>query len=125
MKKLLLKKLSNIDGVGIFADKAIYVNTIFYKVPTNLISKIPKPKFARIGDQQYADDPQVLNYINHSCDPNCELNIASQQPVLIALRDIEIGEEITCDYNRTEINGTGFECNCGSPKCRGYFLSEK
>ena len=42
--------------------------------------------------------------INHSCDPNCQLATSafhSGQVTAIALRDIEIGEQITFDYHQS------------------------
>lgn len=55
--------------------------------------------------------------INHSCEPNVGL---SGQITLIAMRDIEVGEEVTYDYamsDGSEIDE--FRCECGTPTCRG------
>jgi len=121
---LLIKKKSSIDGVGIFAQEMIKSGEVFYLVPTDLVSKTPKSKFARIGGG-YVDDSQVLNFVNHSCDSNTKLDISGDKPQLVALREIDSGEEVTCDYNRTEVNGVKVKCNCGSKTCRGYFLREE
>ena len=40
----------------------------------------------------------------------------------MALIDIEAGEEITCDYNETEVGGRRVDCACRGVNCRGYFL---
>jgi hypothetical protein len=43
----------------------------------------------------------------------------------IALRDISVGEEVTCDYALFDYHCNGHEieeCACGSPKCRGRML---
>lgn len=63
------------------------------------------------------------NFINHSCSPNCYYKDSS----LVALRGINVGEELTFDYNTLvwdEISYHGelkvdesFTCCCGSPKC--------
>lgn len=56
------------------------------------------------------------DYVNHSCNPNAGL---SGQIVLVALRDIQSGEEICFDYAMSD--GTDydeFECDCGQPNCR-------
>jgi hypothetical protein len=53
---------------------------------------------------------------NHSCDPNT----AYQGFDLIALQDISAGEELTVDFATfCGENMEGFECMCGSTKCRG------
>lgn len=54
---------------------------------------------------------------NHSCDPNAGLNGAAS---LIAMRDIEAGEEITFDYAMCDAaDYDEFDCHCGQPHCRG------
>jgi hypothetical protein len=60
--------------------------------------------------------------INHSCTPNA--GFVTGEPVLHALRDIAIGEEITWDYS-TSIAETGWtlDCRCGSSSCRGTVRS--
>lgn len=55
-------------------------------------------------------------FTNHSCDPN----IAIQgQIVLVAMRDIAAGEELTHDWATTDDLDYVLECRCGSPACRG------
>jgi uncharacterized protein len=55
-------------------------------------------------------------YINHSCDPNCGVN---QHLELVALRDIEIGEEIFYDYSTSMLERHWtMKCHCHSANCR-------
>lgn len=49
-------------------------------------------------------------FINHSCDPN-RLDIGTN--LSIAVRDIEKGEELTCDYRINNILNK-FECICNT-----------
>ncbi len=57
--------------------------------------------------------PEYLQYINHSCNPNVLFDIKNM--VLIALRNIEIGEEFTFFYPSTEWSmDRGFNCICQS-----------
>ena len=61
--------------------------------------------------------PQPEDYINHCCDPNAGLN---SQNSLVALRDIEPGEEVCFDYAMSDgCSYDEFECACNSPLCRG------
>jgi SET domain-containing protein len=58
----------------------------------------------------------AMLYTNHSCDPN----IAIQgQIVLVAMRDIAVGEELTHDWATTDDDDFTMACRCGSPQCRG------
>ena len=66
---------------------------------------------ATIGGAETAD------FINHSCDPNLGLR---GQITLVALRDIEVGEEVCFDYAMTDCTPYDeFECRCGTAACRG------
>ena len=58
------------------------------------------------------------HYINHSCRPNAFMQILYDHILFIALRDIEVGEEITIDYEST-LHPDDKRCICGAPTCRG------
>lgn len=62
------------------------------------------------------------DWINHSCEPNAGL---SGQIVLVAMRKIEVGEEICFDYAMSDSGAYDeFSCNCGSANCRGEFSTD-
>ena len=73
-------------------------------------------------------------FINHSCDANAYTQtwtVGAQQRVGIwAKRDIDVGEEITYNYNAQTFNARGEHnaaiqhCKCGSCNC-SQFLGEK
>jgi hypothetical protein len=57
------------------------------------------------------------DYVNHSCNPNAGL---SGQIGLVAMRDIKAGEEVCFDYAMSDtMPYDEFNCQCGSPNCRG------
>lgn len=74
----------------------------------------------QIEDDLYlmsGDEPEPGDMVNHSCDPNCGL---AGQIVVVALRDIDIGEELTFDYAMCDgYPEVLFRCECGSAGCRG------
>ena len=62
--------------------------------------------------------PEFLQYINHSCDPNVFFDTTHMR--VVALRPITAGEELTFFYPSTEWQMTqSFNCYCGSPHCLG------
>jgi hypothetical protein len=62
------------------------------------------------------------DWVNHSCDPNAGV---VGQIVLVALRDIRVGEEVCFDYATTDGSPYDeFECGCGSPRCRGHVTGD-
>ncbi|XP_068108690.1 histone-lysine N-methyltransferase ASH1L isoform X2 [Hyperolius riggenbachi] len=63
-------------------------------------------------------------FINHSCDPNCEMQKWSVNGVyrigLYALKDMPAGTELTYDYNFHAFNTEQQQlCKCGFEHCRG------
>lgn len=62
-------------------------------------------------------DCEPSDYVNHSCSPNAGL---SGQIALVAMRDIEAGEEISYDYAMSDGSSYDeFACGCGAEDCRG------
>jgi len=58
------------------------------------------------------------HYINHSCRPNGFLQTIHGKLIVLALRDIAPGEEITVDYVET-MHSDRKKCTCKAPGCRG------
>jgi hypothetical protein len=62
------------------------------------------------------DDLCVVDFINHSCEPNCGFLDAT---TLAAMHRIEPGASITFDYAMSDSNSfISFDCECGSSRCR-------
>ncbi len=53
-------------------------------------------------------------YINHSCKPNCEIDIRNKRIFVFAKRSIRIGEELTYDYGSEyfEMYFSNGRCRC-------------
>lgn len=68
-------------------------------------------------------------YINHSCDPNCELQRwvvkGSPRIGIFAIRDIADGEALSYDYQFDTNEAEAFKCYCGTDKCRGTMAPKK
>ncbi|MFO0727865.1 MAG: SET domain-containing protein-lysine N-methyltransferase [Myxococcota bacterium] len=116
-------------GVGIFATKLIPKGTITW-VPDKLDTHFTPQQFAEMPPamQKVVDRYSFVEsngdyvlcwdharYMNHSCRPNVR---ALGELVDIAVRDIQPGEELTCDYAGFNM-AEDFECRCGEPTCRG------
>ncbi len=70
------------------------------------------------------DGEGVAAYLNHSCDPNCEVDEIKGRVWIFALRNIAAGEELLWDYNLYDDDDPA-PCHCGSPKCRGTMYSRE
>ena len=70
-------------------------------------------------------DGNDAQFINHSCEPNCEAITQRRRIWIYALRNITAGEELTYDYNLTvdpadqDAEENLYACHCGATSCRG------
>ncbi len=80
----------------------------------------------QVGPDTYLSEdpksPTIDDFLNHSCRPN--LGFENGSLMLYALRDIQLGEELTFDYSTTmnEI-GWSIKCRCRAENCRGSVRS--
>jgi|GEM_PF-1112422 len=60
-------------------------------------------------------------YINHSCDPNCRIEIEGDEIWVVASRFISAGEELTYDYwfDPADDETVAVSCQCRGIHCRG------
>ena len=66
----------------------------------------------------------IARYMNHSCRPNCEVEIVGNKIFVHARRTIKAGEELTYDYGKEYFDHfIGEQCRCvkhtSSPRRRG------
>jgi uncharacterized protein len=71
-----------------------------------------------LSDDEY--EPVML-FVNHSCEPNLGF---SGNVVLVAMREIGPGEELTVDYCLFDCAPEPMTCRCGTPSCRGTVTGE-
>lgn len=67
--------------------------------------------FAATNDKELEDG----DFLNHSCNPNCGIKNSLK---IVAMRDIEAGEEITFDYAMSESTPYSIKCECRAKNCR-------
>ena len=64
-------------------------------------------------------------YINHSCSPNCEVDVVNDEIWISSIKNIKKGTELTYDYGY-EFDKDDYkdhDCKCGSKNCIGYIIS--
>ena len=134
-QKLFSIKGNSISGYGIYAKYDLPNKTLLFKGEERS-QRIVTKKYVdenwdereKLNFRRYAYPISKDTYIlwdlqpeewspqNHSCDANCEyqgLNVVTN-------RAIKKGEELTLDYAQfLDHTMEPFECQCGSPKCRG------
>ncbi len=60
----------------------------------------------------------LARYINHSCSPNCEVEINEDNRIMIeAIKNIKAGEELTYDYGKEYFDEFIKPIGCKCAKC--------
>jgi D-alanine-D-alanine ligase len=131
-------KGNSISGFGIYANRFVPCNELIFNGesrPHRLVTRRHVEKnwsdneklmFGRyaypLSKEVYLlwdEDPAEWAPQNHCCQPNTiydGLNV-------IALRDIQKGEELTLDYaSFLDEQMESFQCRCGAPNCRGLIM---
>jgi SET domain-containing protein len=85
-------------GKGLFATKNYIKDEIIYKL-TGEIFDHPTRESIHIGNNKHIYDEYGI-FINHSFTPNIRVD----NLFLIAIKDIHRDDELTFNYNETEIN---------------------
>ncbi len=71
----------------------------------------------------------MSRFINHSCDPNCELQrwvVNHKMRIgIFAIKDISPGEPLSYDYQFDTMESERFKCYCGAETCRGTMAPKK
>ncbi len=121
---------SKIGGRGLFAKQRIAKDEIISAKAGHIIDKATleaNRQIIRGSERQITDElflaplsdtelEDSMVYLNHSCDPNAG---AAGNILIIAMRTIEPGEEITSDYATTSSDPSlEFLCNCQAKSCR-------
>ncbi len=137
--KLYKQKSSNIDNRGLFASKNIKKGTKIIYYTGKIITKKQtenNPKFDNdkaiylfnLNNRYDLDGDFTYNtarLINHSCDPNCEVEGKGLKLWISSIKDINRNEELTYDYGFSfDENYKDFPCKCGSKNCCGYIVRE-
>lgn len=122
-------------GRGVFAKRSFPATSVIGEIVGDVID-----------DDQYGseyciclDDGRVMEpfepfrLLNHRCEPNCEFDwfdmvsecgdYVERRVFVIALRDIQAGEELTIDYNWCETDA--IRCCCDAANCRGWVVGEE
>jgi SET domain-containing protein len=141
-----LVKTSPVHGNGVFAKKMIPKGTRIFEyaglriLKTDLVNDLANGltsmnyvmnlnKTMAIDGER---DGNNARFINHSCNPNCEVLYFNETPYIYAMQEIQEGQELHFDYKlgfdtETELTASQkrewFPCNCGYENCRGTLVS--
>jgi uncharacterized protein len=122
MKKYCIRS-SSIDGRGIFLTRDVKKDeTIFlFSGEEQIVTSghwFQKPNSLQIGYAKWLVPKKgsVGNFLNHCCSPSSGVKGKNR---IVAMRDLQKGEEVTIDYSLTETYPLWHMfCRCGAKNCR-------
>jgi hypothetical protein len=130
----LVVRPSRIHSVGVFTNAPVRKGTRLIEYTGKFLTPdeadrlyegAPRTYLYGLGDgKKIIDGEGIAAYLNHSCDPNCEIDEIKNRAYIFALRDIAAGEELLWDYNLYDDDDPA-PCHCGSAKCRGTMYSRE
>ena len=119
---------SMISGRGLMAGEKIKKDSIItriqgplkFKVNKNKQDALSHPDWVGVKKDIWIDPLRPHKFLNHSCSPTAGVKGIT----LIAIRDINEGDEITVDYSTIEGDYRWeMPCSCGEKKCRKIIKS--
>lgn len=124
---------SEIHGRGVFAARDFTAGETVLVIDDSRVVDEDHPLHPKRGEYEHHCDylagGQVVlmhppeRHINSSCDSNTYVRTIKDQRHVVARRAIAAGEEITYDYIINCHGGAVWQCECGSPRCRGTVVS--
>ena len=142
-------KKSKVHGHGVFASKEIKKNVRIIEYIGEKITKSEGDRRSEARLKRYLNSNKTgsvyifeLNkrhdidgsprynkarYINHSCAPNCEVQIVRGHIWIVSIKNIEKNEELSYDYGYEfdRDDYTDHVCKCMKKNCVGYIVSKE
>jgi SET domain-containing protein len=123
--KLKTKRAHKGAGLGLFAEEDIPKGKFIIEYFGREISQeeqcTSKSKYLfEINSKKTIDGTireNTARYINHSCRPNCEVEIKKGRVLVFSKRNIEAGEELSYDYGKEFWNEHIKPIGCKCLKC--------
>ena len=117
-------------GRGVFARRRLKAGIVLGEVAGDILDDHPEDSsyVMELPSGKLLDPAAPLRFVNHSCDPNCELfywddeeqGIQEDRLWLQTIRPIEPGEELLIDYSWPA--DAAIACRCGTTACRGWIV---
>lgn len=138
---------SSVHGKGVFAKRAIHKGTRILEyagervLKANLATDLANGLTSLIYVMNLSEtividgerDGNDSRFINHSCDPNCEVIYFNETPYIYSMCEILEGEELSFDYQydagpdallSDDEKRKWFPCRCGAENCRGTLIHD-
>lgn len=115
-------------GLGLFADEPIKRGTWIIEYVGKIINgkqavlDYPENKYlfetSKVRMIDGSARSNIARYINHSCKPNCEVDIIAGRVFVKAIKNIKAGEEFTYDYGEEYFDEYIKKPHCRCAPCK-------
>jgi hypothetical protein len=120
-------------GRGVFAERWFTELEVIGEVHGEIIADLDyESRYCMdLGDDRCLEPCAPFRYMNHSCQPNCELHwfdiaqangAAQRRLYVVATERIAHGAELTIDYAWSA--AMAIPCRCGSEDCRHWIVND-
>jgi SET domain-containing protein len=100
---------NGIHGLGVFTTEPVKKGQVLFKMKGDILD-YPTRTSIQVGKNKHIED-EIGAHINHSCSPSAK--VVKKDMMFVSLRDIDVDEEITFDYNKNEdALSNPFYCEC-------------
>ncbi|MFM8705229.1 MAG: SET domain-containing protein [Planctomycetia bacterium] len=117
-------------GRGVFARRKLKGGMVLGEIQGEIFPVEPDdPSYCmELPSGRVLEPAAPLRFLNHSCDPNCELfywfdedgSLQEDRLWLQTIRSINAGDELLIDYCWPA--DAAIPCRCGTPDCRGWIV---
>ena len=109
-KKIKVKRSS--AGLGLFADEDIKKGEFVIEYTGDMLTRDEADRkggkyLFEISSRRVVDGSgrsNIARYINHSCKPNCEVEIKRGKILIYSIRNIKSGDELNYDYGKEYVD---------------------
>jgi uncharacterized protein len=123
-RELKIKK--SVTGLGLYTLEPIKKGEFIIEYKGPILSK--KESDIRGGKYLFETNPNrfidgsgrsnLARYVNHSCVPNCKIEVLRGRVYILSKRMIKVGEELSYDYGEEYFDEYIKPYGCKCPKCR-------
>ncbi len=107
------------DGWSLVVREPIGEATVVFDITGEHFTS-PSKYSIQVGENLHlgGDEVHAVDFTDHSCHPNCRLDVQGNQVHLVSVRRIDAGEKLTFNYLTTEWDmAEPFECKCAAEGC--------
>lgn len=123
----LLRVGDSACGRGVFARRRLAARVVLGEIHGDVLDDHPADSsyVMELGSGRLLEPAPPFRFVNHGCDPNCEIFYWEESPEedrlwMQTIRPIEPGEELLIDYSWPA--DAAIPCRCRAPECRGWIV---